>query len=210
MTDEYVASLEKRIEELEQQRAKLTYILRPYFKILIKGDEQQYEVKCLQLYLKVYKGVDPLQEWTSMGNIVGVQPVMNNTIRKDVLKWAAAEEDDVGEPSGKNLICHAESTGNKTWIGTMFRQGDESRDFTMSEATVDEAKQEMLKLHGLTGLACGYHVEPYVSKEERMKPAVDEITKQLSEWKAKSGFGLGVSSRGFNAWTIPATKGSIK
>ena len=61
MSDDYVTSLEKRIEELEQQRARLSYIIRPYFKIHIKDDK----VACLQLYVKVRHGFDPLADWVS-------------------------------------------------------------------------------------------------------------------------------------------------
>lgn len=189
MTDEYVASLEKRIEELDQQRANMSYIIRPYFKILTRDGR----VACLQLYVKVRHGVDPLREWIKMNNVVGVQPVMNNVITRDM-----SNMDDPSELSGKDIISHFEATGDKTWKGVVFRPSDDKH-YSIDDADDSEMTGIMLGLTGLSGFTYGSHTEPYVSKEERMAPMVAEITKQIVDWKTKTetmAGSIGVSSRG--------------
>jgi hypothetical protein len=205
VTDEYVASLEKRIEELEQQRANLSYIVRPYFKILTKDEK----VACLQLYVKIKHGIDPLQEWIKMNNVVGVQPVMNYTIARDM-----SNMDDPSELSGTDIVSHFEAIGDKTWNGMVFRPGDDKH-YNIADADASELRGIMLGLTGLSGFTYGSHTEPYVSKEERMAPMVAEITKQIVDWKTKTETmgSIGMSSRGlwqaaayFNKDGIDGTK----
>lgn len=199
MSDDYVTSLEKRIEELEQQRARLSYIIRPYFKIHIKDDK----VACLQLYVKVRHGFDPLADWVKQAPTVGVQPVMNQRIARDLSNM------DSDGLSGTNIISHFEATGDKAWKGTVYRQ-EEDKEYEVEDADHTEMKHIMLDLNGISGLSYGSHTEPYVSKEERMKPAAEALAKQIMDWEAKSG-AMGVAARGaFNAWTIAAIKDANK
>jgi hypothetical protein len=198
VTDEYVASLEKRIEELEQQRANLSYIIRPYFKILVKDDK----VACLQLYVKVKHGFDPLADWCKPQPTVGVQPIMNQRVARDLSNM------DSDGLSGTNIISHFEAVTERTWKGTVFRP-DDDKEYEVKDADHTEMKHIILGLCGLSGLTYGSHTEPYINKEERMKPVMDAMAKQISDWSAKTG-AMGVAVRGLNAWTMAAIKDANK
>jgi hypothetical protein len=198
VTDEYVASLEKRIEELEQQRANLSYILRPYFKILVKDDK----VACLQLYVKVKHGFDPFASWGAPQPTVGVQPIMNQQVVRDLSNM------DSDGLSGSNIISHFLATDERTWKGTVFRP-DDDKEYEVEDADHTEMKHIMLGLCGLSGLTYGSHTEPYITKEDRMKPAAEALAKQIMDWEAKSGK-MGVAARGLGQWTIAAIKDANK
>jgi len=200
VTDEYVASLEKRIEELEQQRANLSYIIRPYFKIHVKDDK----VACLQLYVKVKHGFDPFASWSTTQPMVGVQPIMNQQVVKDLSNM---ESDGLSE---SNIISHFLATGERTWKGTVFRQDGGDRDYEVEDADHTDMKDIMLNFNGLNGLSYGSHTETYITNEERMKPVSEALAKQIMDWKDKSG-NMEVASRGFvGQWTIQKTKDFIK
>jgi hypothetical protein len=181
---DYEAALEKRIGEQEEQMARLSYIIRPHFMLhMLDSDKEQDYVKVIQLFVKIKSGIDPLRTWEPMAGGV----VVNNIVANDFNSFG-----NETDPVCKDIVCHCERTGNRDWHITLFRSRE---NYALEVTDMDEQniKQLMLQHTGLSGLISTEHKVPYVSKEDRMKPAVEELTKKLIESNMK----LGVSSNGF-------------